>query len=369
MIAKKKITFLTVIPSPYQRQLFHRMAQSASFGIQVFYYAARAGDRHWDAAELDDYETILPGTTLQPLGGAAHVNPSIVRELARSRGDVVVVSDYSVPTAQIAMRYLISRDVRWVFWGEAPGLNQRGPIGNWIRQRLQSPLRSASAIAAIGSGAAETYGRLFPGLPVHNIPYFCDLDPFTAAAHRRETDSPNVNVLYSGQLIRRKGVDLLIEAFARVAGAMPSIHLQLMGSGADRRELERGIPVALRDRVSFLGHKDPADLPAIFAQADIFVLPSRHDGWGVVVNEALGAGLPIVVSDAVGAARDLVIDGENGLVVEQGSVEELAGALTRLANSSQMRVAFGRASSERAAQWGLDEGVKRWERLVRSVVN
>ena len=365
----KKVTFLTVIPSPYQRQLFRRIADSASFQIQVFYYAAQAGDRQWNVAELEDFEAILPGTTIRPLGSAAYFNPSVVRALAQSRSDVVVVSDYSIPTAQMAMRHLIGRRTPWVFWGEVPGLNRRGPVGNWIRQRLQSPLRSASAIAAIGSGAVETYGRLFPGVPVHNIPYFCDLDPFTAAVGRRAMPSSDVNVLFSGQLIHRKGVDVLVDAFVRSADAAPSMRLQLMGSGPDRAALEGRIPPTLRDRVSFLGHRDPADLPGVFAQADIFVLPSRHDGWGVVVNEALAAGLPIVASNAVGAARDLVVDGENGFVVESGSVEELAGALTRLASSAEMRAAFGRASSERAARWGLDEGVRRWEQLVQSVLN
>ena len=209
----------------------------------------------------------------------------------------------------------------------------------------------------------------FPDVPVHNIPYFCDLDPFMAAAGQRAEPASDVNVLFSGQLIHRKGVDVLVEAFVRAANAVPSMRLQLMGNGPDRAELEGKIPPMLRDRVSFLGHKDPTDLPGVFAQADIFVLPSRHDGWGVVINEALAAGLPIVASNAVGAARDLVVDGENGFVVERGSVEELADALTRLGNSAEMRASFSRASSERAAQWGLDEGVRRWERLVQSVLN
>jgi glycosyltransferase involved in cell wall biosynthesis len=231
---------------------------------------------------------------------------------------------------------------------------------------LQSPLRSASAIAAIGTGATETYTRLLPGTPVYNIPYFCDLAPFAAAATQR-VSSNVVTVLFSGQLIHRKGVDVLLEAFARVASNLPSVRLSVMGGGPDRAELENSVPSGLRDRVSFLGHKDAADLPDVFAKADLFVLPSRYDGWGVVVNEALAAGLPIVASNAVGAARDLVIHGRNGFIVEQGSAEELTTVLARLAGSSRMRESFGRASSEFAAQWGLDEGVRRWERLVHVI--
>ena len=365
-LSRQRVTFLTVIPSPYQRQLFRRIADTASFEIRVLYYADRTSDRQWSIPELEVYETILPGMILRPLGPTAYFNSSVLREVARPGSDVVVVSDYSIPTAQIAMHSLIARRIPWIFWGEVPGLNQRGPLGSWVRQRLQSPLRSASAIAGIGSGAVEAYGRLFPDKPVHNIPYFCDLDPFMAAARQR-TSSTVVNVLYSGQLIRRKGVDVLVDAFVRVADAVPSLHLQLMGSGPDRAELEDRIPPPLRDRVTFLGHKEAADLPEVFAKADIFVLPSRHDGWGVVVNEALGAGLPIIVSDAVGASRDLVGHEENGLIVPSGDPEALGSALIRLGASDELRQQYAQASRRRAGQWGVDEGVRRWEAVIRDV--
>jgi glycosyltransferase involved in cell wall biosynthesis len=127
------------------------------------------------------------------------------------------------------------------------------------------------------------------------------------------------------------------------------------------------IPANLSNRIHFLGFKQPAALPPIFAAADIFVLPSRHDGWGVVVNEALGAGLPIIVSDRVGA-RDLVDDGRNGLITCAGDVEELADALLQLGQSHQMRRSFAIASAERAAKWDLDEGVRRWIELYDRTV-
>ena len=81
---------------------------------------------------------------------------------------------------------------------------------------------------------------------------------------------------------------------------------------------------------------------AIFAAADAFVLPSRHDGWGVVVNEALGAGLPIIVSDRVGA-RDLVQHGGNGFITSVGDIDGLAGALLKLAQSEELRKSYGSA--------------------------
>jgi glycosyltransferase involved in cell wall biosynthesis len=99
----------------------------------------------------------------------------------------------------------------------------------------------------------------------------------------------------------------------------------------------------------------------------MFVLSSRHDGWGVVVNEALGAGLPIVVSDGVGAAHDLVTHGFNGLITPAGDARGLRDALVLLACDSVRRRAMADASRARAAHWGLEEGVRRWKAMCAEI--
>jgi glycosyltransferase involved in cell wall biosynthesis len=352
------------MPSPYQRELFEALQASGHMGIRVLYCTRDAHDRDWSAVPLRSYERILPGHTIGLLGPSAHFNPGIVKVLRDDPSDLFVLGDYSAPTTQIAMRYLMARKKRWVFWGELPGLRQRGPLATLLRRQLQRPIgHGAAAIAAIGSLAAEAYRALFPALPVFNIPYFCDLDRFKIAAAKRDRSADStVQVLFSGQLIERKGVDVLIRAFIQVAAKLPDLRLQLLGAGPARDSLAALIPDDLKSRINFIGFRQPDALQEIFANADIFVLPSRHDGWGVVVNEALGAGLPIIVSDRVGA-RDLVEDGYNGLIVRAGDVVSLTDALLKLGQSAALRRAFGGGSAERAARYGLDEGVRRWIEL------
>jgi len=337
--------------------------------IRVLYCAQAAYDRNWISPALNPYEKVLPGITIGWLGPSARFNPDIIKVLRDDRSDLFVLSDYSAPTTQIAMRYLTWRRKPWVFWGELPGLHQRGCLARSIRHGLQAPIRGgAVAIAAIGSLAVVAYQKLFPEIPVFNIPYFCDLAPFRAAARQRgKENGPGVGILFSGQLIERKGIDVLIRAFAQIAHRAPALELHLLGTGQGLDSLRKLIPATLSNRIHFLGFKQPAELPLIFAAADIFVLPSRHDGWGVVVNEALGAGLPIIVSDRVGA-RDLVDAGRNGLITCAGDIEGLADALLQLGQSHEMRQSFAAASAERAAQWDLDEGVRRWVELYDRAV-
>lgn len=364
-----RLSILTVIPSPYQRQLFAAMQTSGAFDLRVAYYSPAAIDRSWTDRALQSFEVILPGRTLTALGASAHWNPSVRSELRERDTDVYVISDYSAPTAQLAMWSLSQWRRPWIFWGERPGFQQRGSLGQTARRALQAPLRRASAIAAIGSWAVEPYREMVPGMTVANIPYFCDLEPYRAArsqvAHgAKET----IDILCSGQLIPRKGIDVLLEAFLILADEHPKLRLLILGDGPERGALRAKVPPGLVDRVIFLGFLQPPEIPAVFANADIFVLPSRHDGWGVVINEALGAGLSIVATDTVGAAHDLVTPGVNGYRVAPGQVSDLVDVLGRLAASASLRTEMGAASARMSEQFDLAEGVKRWQSLCQNVV-
>jgi glycosyltransferase involved in cell wall biosynthesis len=358
-----RVLFLTVMPSPYQRELFQALHSDGRMQIRVLYFTNTAPDRNWTERPLSPYEELLPGKTFRWLGPSAHWNSGIFGLLKKYPSDLFVLSDYSAPTTQIAMRELTRRKKKWVFWGESPGFHQRGWLGSALRSQLQRPIAGATAVAAIGSGAVDVYQRLFPGIRIFNIPYFCDLARFrTYATGRWTRHKETVDVLFSGQFIERKGVDLLIQAFARISDQVPELHLQLLGTGPLLGDLMNIIPSKLRERIRFLGFHQTAAIPKLFAAADVFVLPSRHDGWGVVVNEALGAGLPIIVSDRVGA-RDLVENGVNGFITIAGNVDSLASALLKLARSGALRESFGRASANRAVRWDVDEGVRRWVEL------
>lgn len=363
-----KLLFLTVIPSPYQRQLFSALANEDSVELQIFYFTAGAHDREWKRPDMEPFERILDGRTLHAFGPSAHWNPGYASAILAAKPDLVVVSDYSAPTAQMAMRFLLQKRIPFVFWGEMPGFSRRSAVGRTARWLLQKPIDAASAVAAIGSMAVGPYKARFPGKRVFNIPYFCDLSPFREARARARGDRQTVDVLFSGQLIERKGVDLLVDAFLRVAATTPDLRLLLLGNGPEKAALAARVPENVRERVVFLGHKDPADLPDVFANADIFCLPSRHDGWGVVVNEALGAGLPIVVSDRVGAGRDLVEPGVNGFVTPSNDAVALAEALGRLAADPPLRAAFSAASTRLSENWGIEEGARRWSDAAATVL-
>jgi glycosyltransferase involved in cell wall biosynthesis len=120
------------------------------------------------------------------------------------------------------------------------------------------------------------------------------------------------------------------------------------------------LPEPVRARIEYAGFQAPDVLPAFFARADVFVLPSRYDGWGVVVNQALGAGLPVVCSEAVGAGHDLVVEEVNGLKFPAGDAMALADRMQRFLDAPALAASWGAASREKAGEYLPERGAARW---------
>jgi glycosyltransferase involved in cell wall biosynthesis len=348
-----RVAFISVVPSPYQRDLFGALAAREDVRLRVFYMEKSAPDSPWPDKPLEDYESYLPGFWF-PLGRArVHLNWRLPRP---EDYDVVVCNTLMSLTGQWLMRTKL-RGTRWMFWGE-----KLGPR-SWRHDLLTAPLRKASGIAAIGSWAERDYVARFPAVPVSNIPYHCALAPFLAVKRASEFDA--TTFLFCGQMIERKGLDTLLAAFAKLP---TNARLLLVGREAELPALLSKLPAAVRSRVRYAGFQAPDALPGFFAQADVFVLPSRYDGWGVVVNQALGAGLPILVSDQVGAGYDLVRPGENGFTFSAGNVTDLSEKMRPFIDDRDLGPRMGAASRRRAADWTPERGAEKWAYVLKSIL-
>lgn len=348
-----RVAFVSVVPSPYQRDLFQSLSVTKELELSVFYLEAAAPDSPWPQKPLTSYEQILRGGWFPVGAGRCHVNWPLPDLRAF---DVVVMNTLVSLTGQWLMRTSLKKKP-WIFWGER--LNRGGSL----QQQATAPLHKATAIAGIGKRATADYRHRFPEPRHFNIPYFCELAPFAAAAKTRTVRS-EVTFLFCGQMIARKGVDLLLAAFARLENA----RLLLVGREAELPALLASLPATVRERIDYAGFQPPEELPRFFAQADVFVLPSRYDGWGVVVNQALGAGLPILCSDEVGAGYDLVEEEINGLVFRAGDVNSLAEKMARFVGEPEIARVWGKASAQKAEEWTPEVGACKWNEALQAVL-
>jgi glycosyltransferase involved in cell wall biosynthesis len=158
--------------------------------------------------------------------------------------------------------------------------------------------------------------------------------------------------LFVGKLTRWKRPGDLLDAIAR----LPNTWAVMAGSGVLRGELERkALQLGVSQRVRFLGFVQQTEMPEVLQAADVLVLPSEYETWGMVVNEAFAVGSPAVVSSACGSAGDLVIDGRTGFTFAPGDVGSLAEALARLDRDRELLARLGAAARERLDSWGPEQ--------------
>jgi glycosyltransferase involved in cell wall biosynthesis len=169
-----------------------------------------------------------------------------------------------------------------------------------------------------------------------------DLERFRGVRRHRDPNDPRLVVTFVGRLVPVKGLDVLIDAFGRIAADYPNVVLQLIGEGPLRSEIEGWVEArGLRTRVSLPGHCD--DVLERLADSDVFVLPSRHEGLPISLLESMALGVPVVTT-AVGGISEVVTSGVDGLLVLADSAPQLAAALSRTLCSRDLRGSLARAA-------------------------
>ena len=276
-------------------------------------------------------------------------------ELDRFDPDVVLLGGWNQPAFWTGLRWARKRRRPVVLWVESTARDERS--GNPLLERLKRRAVASAAGFLVPGRAAEEYVESL-GVPRERIviaPNAVDLSIFSVEPDRRDRDG--CTFLYVGRFSQEKGVDVLLRAFRDVPG-----RLILAGTGPQ----EEQVRALADDRVELLGHVAREDLPALYASADCLVLPSRSEAWGMVLNEAAAAGLPLVATEAAGGGYDLIEEGVNGYRVPVEDEAALAAALRKVAADPDWRIAAGERSRELTAGYTGEAWAEQVVRLVRT---
>jgi glycosyltransferase involved in cell wall biosynthesis len=158
-----------------------------------------------------------------------------------------------------------------------------------------------------------------------------------------------------------------LEAYRNLSnepGRNPLPYLVIVGDGEERVALERRAAEGGLEGVRFCGFRNQSELPRFFDMATVFVLPSRHEPWGLIVNEVMNAGRAVVVSDDVGCQPDLIEDGVEGCVFPVGDVAALTNALRRVLATPETAAAMGQRALAKIQTWDFEEDVLGLRRAI-----
>lgn len=205
-----------------------------------------------------------------------------------------------------------------------------------INYKKEKEIEYADYIVTLSSFAASTYSEFCSCKNIITIPLGVDTSKFTYK--EKNINRKGFNFLFVGNISYAKGVDVLINAFIKIK--VEDVKLLIAGAKGDAFELLK------RDkRIQYIGKLDQDELNKLYHQCEVLILPSRLDGFGMVVTEAMATGTPVIVSTHTGA-KDLIKDGINGWIFPDGDVMALKDLMTNVYENKVKLNDFGKAAAE-----------------------
>jgi glycosyltransferase involved in cell wall biosynthesis len=325
----------------------------------------------WDVDLTSGYRVKFLGPAARsrtPGGFFSLICPQIWKEIRTGGYDAVWLHGYAYAAYVLAFLAASSRGVPVFMRSETHLGLARQPWRQALRDGLLSRwYRHVDAFLAIGSANREYYLALgAPAERVFHVPYSVDNARFEAAAEQGRAIRAQTRqrlglhpsrpvVLFASKFMRRKRPDDVVDAVAQLQRDGFEVDLLMVGSGEMETALREQVARLDVRGVAFAGFVNQAELPAVYAACDVFVLPSTDEPWGLVVNEVMCAGLPVVVSSEIGCARDLVVDEHNGRQFPAGDTRALAQALHWVLSDPPRCARLGQHSRELIRRWGYAE--------------
>jgi glycosyltransferase involved in cell wall biosynthesis len=401
---KVRLAYLVSHPIQYQAPLLRRIAQEPDIDLTVFFgsdFSVRGYKDEgfggvsvkWDVPLLDGYHhEFLPrlrdnakATVMSPL------NYGIFDRLRGDKGyqdksafDVLWIHGYSTVNSLHGMLAAKSLGIPVLLRAES-----------WLKDRTRSGSKLAAkvlffkilkqlidGVMPIGT-LNKAYWRRYLGedFPLSLMPYAVDNDYFQRRSREArqgreelqkelDLDGSRPVILFASKLQTRKRCVDLLEAYKNLApgpGGEPYPYLVIVGDGEERAELEKRAAESGLSGIRFCGFQNQSELPRFFDIASVFVLPSRHEAWGLIVNEVMNAGRAVIISDDVGCQPDLITDGVEGCVFPVGDVAALTAALRRVLATPETAGLMGQRGLQRISKWGLEEDIRGLRQAIASV--
>lgn len=346
----RKTVILTEIIAPYRIPVFNALARHAGVDLHTIFLAETDSTlRQWRVYtdEIRFSYEVLPSLRCRLGRKTVLINGGVWSALNKVHPEVIICGGYNYPASWEALVWARRYGAEFVLWSESNGRDARG--GRAWTESLKSFFVSRCDRFVVPGKAAFEYLRSLgsPEASILTAPNAVDNSLFASGAEksrRRATEfRENVKlparfILFAGRLVPEKGVFDLLEAYAKLESSMRrEVGLVFAGDGVSREEMAREAKRISPGQVCFPGFSQREDLAGFYGLAEVLVLPTHSDTWGLVVNEAMACGLPIIVTSVAGCSADMVVDGWNGYVVPPRDPERLSAAISLLLQQPELR--------------------------------
>jgi glycosyltransferase involved in cell wall biosynthesis len=385
----KRLAIVTTHPIQYNAPLFRLLTQRKKIDVKVFYTWSQSSngliydpgfgiEKKWDIPLLDGYNFYFSFNSSKEPGShkfSGIINPYLISELKNYNPDAILVYGWSFDSHLKVLRYF-KKKVPIYFRGDSTLIS--GMSGNKVKRLLrQLALKWVYSHIdfALYTGRLNKEYFMKHGLKDSQLifmPHAVDNERFSAAnkGSSLNFDLKQLGIgyndkifLYAGKFERVKNLELLITAFLEVGD--PTAHLILVGSG----ELETRLKALSKNsrNTHYIPFQNQGYMPLIYRLADVYVLPSLNETWGLSVNEAMCSSSAILVSDRCGCSPDLVHENRNGFIFKASSKADLKAKLSTLSALSKSELQeYGKHSLQIIQEWSFANCAEILERNITS---
>ncbi|MFQ6836295.1 MAG: glycosyltransferase family 4 protein [Thomasclavelia spiroformis] len=348
-----KVLFLTNIPSPYRVDFFNELGKYCE--LTVLYERKKADDREWLSNKNINFKAIF-------LKGIKKGNDTAlcfeVIKYLKKHYDHIIIGGYSTPTGMLAIEFLKFKKKKFILSCDGGFIRENESKINYkIKKHFISGANIYLSTGKVCSKYLEYYGArkekiyFYPFTSVYKDEILKrTLNPIEKENLKKELGIKDKKiVIFVGQIIHRKGIDILLKAIKNVSG---NIAFYIIG-GQPTDEYKETIKKSDLDNIKFMDFMEKKLLFKYYQVSDLFVLPTREDIWGLVINEAMANGLPIITTNKCVAGVELI--NQNGRLINNEDYETLGKYINELLTDDDLLNNYSRMSLNNIKSYSIEE--------------
>ena len=351
---KQRILYLTNIPSPYRVEFFNELTKYMDVTVAFELRNAKNRDEAWQSGENYKFKAVFMKPLITRTESA--YCPEVFKLLKEFKNDVIVVGGYATPTGMAVILYLKAKKIPFYLNCDGGFASKDSLFKKKVKTFF---IGSATYYLSTGVGADKylmhygakkerIYHYSFSSLREEDIEEEVKKRDEKVSLRNKLGITEKNMIVFVGSFIRRKGIDILLKA----CKDMEDTAVVLVG-GSDTSGYKEIISEKLKTHVYPVGFKNKEEIKKYYQAADLMVLPTREDIWGLVINEAMAQGLPVVTTNRCLAGLTLVKNGENGYTVPVEGVEVLKQAIEKVFDGDNASE-FGRKSLEKIRNYTIE---------------
>lgn len=322
-----KVLFLTNMPSYYRTDFFNQLGYFCNLTVLFEKKDAKHRDSKWLSNEFKNFDAIFLDNIKYKL--------KINKYLSRKKYDIIIVGGYSTPIGMLSINYMNLKKIPFILNVDGGFIPKKE---NFIKKVIKKYyISSARYWLSTGKETTEyliNYGANFEKIFIYPFTSLLQKDlleyPISYSAKKKLKSKLHISeekiILSVGRFIYKKGFDVLL----RACRGIPSCYGVYIVGGEPTEEYIKLKQDFNLTNVHFIGFKSKKELKQYYMASDLFVLPTRQDVWGLVINEAMAYGLPVITTNKCIAGLELIKNQENGFIVPINNAEILADKINEI---------------------------------------